>query len=338
MQALWLENRRLSFREDAPMPEPKPGEALVRVRLAGICGTDLELTRGYYPFAGIPGHEFAGEVVSAPDREWIGRRVVGEINIACGECRSCLDCRPQHCERRAVLGIKGKDGAFAEYLSLPAANLHAVPQNVPDEAAVFVEPLAAALRIQQQIPVRLQDRVLLIGTGRLGQLIAQTLALTGCDLQALARRPRQRELLKARGIRVIDEGAVETRAYDIVVEASGAASGFELARRAVRPRGALVLKSTWRGTVSLDLSALAVDEIMVVGSRCGPFDQALRLLEQGAVDPSALVDAVYPLREGVEAFAKTAELGALKVLLRPFDPVAAASEAWTSVFPASFVV
>lgn len=318
MQALWLENRRLSFRADAPMPEPGPGEALVRVRLAGICGTDIELTRGYYPFSGIPGHEFVGEIVYAPNLEWVGRRVVGEINVACGECQACLDCRPRHCERRTVLGIKGRDGAFAEFLTLPAANLYTVPDRVPDEAAVFVEPLAAALRIQQQIPVRLQDRVLLVGTGRLGMLIAQTLAMTGCDLRTLARRPRQRELLGARGIRVIDEEAVEDRAYDIVVDASGTASGFELARRAVRPRGALVLKSTWRGTVALDLSSLAVDEISLIGSRCGPIDQALQMLERGEVDPTVLIDAVYPLREGIEAFSKSAETGALKILLRPY--------------------
>src|SRR5512147_514411 len=221
MQALWLENNRLELR-DAPRPG-RTGEALIRVRRAGVCGTDLELVRGYYPFAGIPGHEFVGEVVEAPDPAWVGKRVVGEINVVCGRCEQCLSGRAHHCESRTVLGIVARDGVFAEFTSLPLENLHVVPDSVPDEAAVFTEPLAAALEIEQQVQIRPADRVLLIGAGRLGQLVAQTL---------------------------------------------------ELARRAVRPGGTLVLKSTYRGEVTLNLSSIVVDEVTLLGSRCGPFEPA----------------------------------------------------------------
>jgi threonine dehydrogenase-like Zn-dependent dehydrogenase len=317
MQALWLEDRKLSLRAGLPIPVPQASEALVRVRLAGVCGTDLELARGYYPFAGIPGHEFVGEVVAAADRSWIGRRVAGEVNIVCGRCESCRAGRSPHCENRRVLGIRDHHGAFAEYLALPLANLHPVPDSVPDEAAVFVEPLAAALQIQTQVAIRPSDRVLVVGAGRMGQLIAWTLALTGCDLQVAARYPKQRHLLAERGIRAAVEDVLPPRHFDLVVEATGSPSGFELARRAVRPRGTLVLKSTYRGTLAVDLSSLVVDEITLVGSRCGPFSAALQLLEQRAVDPAALIEAEYPLARGLEAFERAGQSGVLKVLVRP---------------------
>jgi len=317
MQAVWLENRRIAVRDDLPVPEPSAGEALVRVRLAGICGTDLELVRGYYPYTGIPGHEFVGEVANSPDSTLIGRRVVGEINISCGDCGSCRRNLPTHCERRAVLGIRDRHGAFAEYLALPLRNLHRVPDTVPDEAAVFAEPLAAALEIQRQIRIDAGDRVLLIGAGRLGQLIAQTLALAGCELCVSARHPRQKALLSSRGIRLIAEDEIAARHYDIVVEATGSPSGFDMARRAVRPRGTLVLKSTYRDSVGVNLSSLVVDEISLLGSRCGPFDSALRLLEQKTVDPTPLIDAEYPLARAAEAFEMARRPGVLKVLIRP---------------------
>lgn len=317
MQALWLEGRRLSVRDDLPVPAPTAGEALVRVRLAGICGTDLELVRGYYPYTGIPGHEFVGEIVDSTDGTPAGCRVVGEINVSCGECETCRREFPTHCERRTVLGIRDRHGAFAEYLTLPLRNLHRVPDTVPDEAAVFTEPLAAALEIRQQMAITADDRVLLIGAGRLGQLIAHTLALAGCDLHVSARHPRQKTLLLSRGIRLIAEGEIPARHYDIVIEATGSPSGFDLARRAVRPRGTLVLKSTYRDSVNVNLSSLVVDEISLIGSRCGPFDAALRLLEQKAVDPVPLIDAEYPLVRAIEAFESAREPGSLKVLIRP---------------------
>lgn len=313
MQALWLENRLLSLRH---VPEPAvAGEALIRIRQAGICGTDLELVRGYYPYTGILGHEFVGEVVAADDPAWIGARVVGEINVVCGTCEACRSGRRTHCANRTVLGIVNRHGTFAEYTTLPLANLHRVPDTVPDEMAVFTEPLAAALEIQEQVSIRPTDRVLVIGAGRLGQLIAQTLALTGCDLRVLARHPIQKDLLAARSIAVISADALPLRFWDVVVEATGSAEGFHLARQAVRPRGTLVLKSTYAGELTINASALVVDEITVIGSRCGPFAAALRLLEARRVDPTPLIMDVFPLHRAMEAMARAAQPGVLKVLL-----------------------
>lgn len=315
MKSLWLENNKIDLR-DVPQPQ-KPNEALVKIRKAGICSTDLELVKGYYPYTGILGHEFVGEVVKADDASWIGQRVVGEINAVCGECEQCLNGRPTHCENRTVLGIVNRDGIFAEYTSLPIANLHKVPASVPDGMAVFAEPLAAALEIQEQISIQPGDRVLLVGAGRLGQLIAQTLALTSCDLRVVARHPRQQDLLTARGIRLINEADVQKWRWDVVVEATGSPSGFALARRAIRPRGMLVLKSTYKGEMSVDFSSIVVDEINIIGSRCGPFEPALRLMEERQVDPAVLIDAEYPLTEAVKAFERAAQPGALKVVVNP---------------------
>lgn len=322
MQALWLENLRLDFREDIPVPVPGNGEALVRVRLAGICATDLELVRGYYPYAGVPGHEFVGDVVAVASQDeagisWVGARVVGEINASCGSCESCLAGRPTHCENRTVLGIINRNGAFAEYLVLPLANLHRVPEIVPDESAVFTEPLAAALEIQQQVSILPTDRVLVIGAGRLGQLAAWTLKQTGCDLKVVARHSRQKALLAKQGIRSIEEGEISPRKSDVVIEASGSPSGFELARRAVRPRGTIVLKSTYKGDLQVNFSAIVVDEITLVGSRCGPFPPALRMLQSGLVEPTSLIESRYPLSQGVLAFEQAAQAGVLKILLHP---------------------
>ena len=315
MQALWLENQTLSLR-DIPKPN-KPGEALIRVRLSGICGTDLELVRGYYPYTGVLGHEFVGEVMESPEQDWIGERVVGEINAVCGECEQCKNGRPTHCEKRTVLGIANRDGVHAGYTTLPLANLHMVPDSVPDEAAVFSEPLAAALEIQEQVHIQPTDRVLLVGAGRLGQLIAQTLALTGADYHVVARHPHQKALLEARKIRLISEDKIQPGKWDVVIEATGSPSGFDLARRALRPRGTLVLKSTYRGDMTVNWSPFVVDEITIVGSRCGPFAPALRLLENGEVDPTVLIAKRYPLSKAVEAMQAAQKPGMLKVLLEP---------------------
>jgi threonine dehydrogenase-like Zn-dependent dehydrogenase len=315
MKALWLEDGVLSLRE---RPVPVAGdEALVRVRLSGICGTDLELARGYYPFTGVIGHEFVGDVVQSPDPAWIGARVVGEINAGCGGCEACRAGRPTHCEQRTVLGIVGRDGAHAEYLRLPLGNLHRVPDSVSDEAAVFTEPIAAAVEILQQVHVLPTDRVLLVGAGRLGQLVAQVLALTGARLRVVAKHDAQRALLAARGIATIESDEIEPRRWDIVVEATGSPSGFDLAAAALRPRGTLVLKSTYRGEITLALAPFVVDEITIVGSRCGPFAPALRLLERGEIDPTPLIAARYPLEHAVEAIEAAARPGMMKVLLGP---------------------
>jgi len=313
MQALWLENNLISLR-DVSKPN-KPNEALIKIRKAGICSTDLELVKGYYPYTGILGHEFVGEVMDAPDKTWIGARVVGEINAVCGACEACLNGRPTHCENRTVLGIVNRDGVFAEYTTLPLANLHRVPDSVPDEMAVFTEPLAAALEIQQQIQIKPTDRVLLVGAGRLGQLIAQTLALTGCDLRVVARHPHQQSLLTARGIRLITEGDIQSRRWDVVVEATGSPDGFNLARKAIRPRGTMVLKSTYKGEMNVDFSSIVVDEITLLGSRCGPFEPALRLLEKREVDPGVLIAGQYKLNDSLKAFEKASQTGILKILL-----------------------
>jgi threonine dehydrogenase-like Zn-dependent dehydrogenase len=319
MRAVWLENQILSYRDDVPQPEPLAGEALVRVRLAGICGTDLELVKGYYPFSGVPGHEFVGEIVLAPDRpQRVGQRVVGEINVACGSCRSCLAARPTHCENREVLGIKNRNGAFAEYLRLPLKNLMAVPDAVSDEAAVFIEPLAAALEIQEQIQVRSTDRVLVLGAGQLGQLIAQSLVPVDCDLTVVARYKNQQALLASRQIAWIEAQAVRQQAFDIVIEATGSADGLVLALRAVRPRGTIVLKSTYSGKENLQMnfSSVVVDEITLVGSRCGPFAPALDQIENRLVDPTVLIAKRYFLNEALAAFKQAAEPGMLKILFQ----------------------
>ena len=315
MQALWLEDNKLSLRD---IPQARnPEEALVKIRKAGICSTDLELVKGYYPFTGVIGHEFVGEVVEAEDKSWIGQRVVGEINVVCNHCEQCLNGRSTHCEHRTVLGITHRNGTFAEYTTLPIINLHRVPASVSDEMAVFTEPLAAALEIQDQIQIRPTDRVLLIGAGRLGQLIAQTLALTGCDLHVAARHKQQQELLKARSIRTISEEDIQPWRWDVVVEATGSPSGFALARRAIRPRGTMVLKSTYKGDMSVNFSSIVVDEIHLVGSRCGPFEPALRLMESKQVDPTVLIADEFRLSDGLKAFERAAESGVLKVLVEP---------------------
>jgi threonine dehydrogenase-like Zn-dependent dehydrogenase len=317
MQALWLEDNKISLR-DISQPR-KSDEALIKIRRAGICSTDLELVKGYYPYTGVIGHEFVGEVMEVDDASWAGQRVVGDINVVCNQCEQCLNGRPTHCERRTVLGIVNRDGTFAEYTQLPIANLHHVPDSVPDEMAVFTEPLAAALEIQDQIQIKPTDRVLLVGAGRLGQLIAQTLALTGCNLGVVARHEKQQILLKRRGIRIISEedAFAQPWRWDIVVEATGSPSGFEIARRAIRPRGTMILKSTYKGDMSVNFSSIVVDEIHLLGSRCGPFEPALRLMESKQVDPTVLIAEEFKLKDALKAFEHAAQPGVLKVLVKP---------------------
>lgn len=314
MKGLWLENRQIELRHQLPIPTLGPDEALVKVLRAGICNTDLELLRGYYPYQGILGHEFVGRVEQGPEN-LINQRVVGEINATCGHCRFCLNGLPTHCENRTVLGIVNRNGAFAEYLTLPVKNLHPVPDVVSTDAATFTEPIAAALEIQEQISVTPQTKVLVVGDGKLGQLVAQTLALTGCELLVIGRHAEKLAHLQAQQIATGLAEAVTERAFDIAVECTGNPEGFAITRRALRPRGILVLKSTYAANLSLDISSIVVDEITLLGSRCGPFDKALKLLSEHKINVESLIQAKYPLQQGLAAFKQAQQRGVLKVLL-----------------------
>jgi threonine dehydrogenase-like Zn-dependent dehydrogenase len=301
--------------KEVPRPEPGQGEVLVKVHLAGICGTDLEVLRGYHDFRGIMGHEFLGEVAGPEDSPWRGQRVVGEITIGCGTCDRCRRGLARHCRERRVLGLKDHDGAFAPYLTLPAANLHAVPPEVPDVWAVFTEPLAAALRVQEMAPVSPAARVLVVGDGPLGLQVAWVLALSGAAVHLAGHHPDHLALARPRGVAAFLAADLPPGDYDMVVEASGSPSGLELALARVRPLGTVVLKSTYAGRFPLDPAALVVPEVRLVGCRCGPFAGALRLLQHGRVDPRPLIHRTFPLSRGLEALAWAQRPGVLKVLI-----------------------
>lgn len=315
MRALRLAGQQVAVC-DVPEPQPGPDDAIVRVSLAGVCNTDLELVRGYLGFAGTLGHELVGVVEHGPPA-WRGRRVVAEINFACRRCAWCARGLARHCPARTVMGIQGADGAFAERVRVPVAALHAVPDGVPDAAAVFAEPLAAAGEILTQVPVTPGAAALVLGDGKLGLLVAQVLAQAGAEVLAVGRHPAKLALLAARGIRTVPLAAWDRAAAPLVVEATGTAAGFALAVAATEPRGTLVLKSTVAHGEPLDLAPLVIHEITVVGSRCGPFPPALALLAAGAVEVGALIGARYALRDGAAALAAAAQPGMLKVLLEP---------------------
>ena len=324
MRGLLLTDGGPQLCKTLPIPVPGRGEALIRVRLAGICATDLALVAGYKGgYRGVLGHEFVGDVVAAPDADaWIGRRVVGEINIGCGECALCRRGLGKHCRQRQSLGIIGRDGALADYLTLPVTNLYAVPDDVSDDQAVFVEPLAAALEVLEQVHIGPDSRVVVVGDGRLGLLISQVLALTGCDLTTVGRHPAKLRLLQAwqagRTVLSDDLARADSGDADVVVEATGSPAGFATARRLVRPGGTLVLKSTFAGGLpDFDISGLVVDEITLVGSRCGPFAPALRCLAGGRVQVAPLIQARYGLDAAVTALAEAGRRGMLKVVVAP---------------------
>jgi len=318
MKGLWLEDKKMSYRADLPLPQLEADEVLIKVLLAGVCSTDLEMVRGYYDFTGVPGHEFVGLVEDGnghPDLQ--GKRVIGDINISCGECERCLRQEPSQCMQRKTLGIFDYDGVFAEYCKLPAKNLTVVPDSVSDVLAVFTEPTAAALRILDQIQVKPSDRVIVVGAGRLGLLIAQALKNTGCDLKVVVRRKEPAEILAGWGIRSVYADEIKAELADIVVEVTGSPEGFALSRSLTRARGTLVLKSTFAGDVSLNLSKLVVDEITLVGSRCGNYPAGLRALASGLIQVGDMVDSIFSLEQGLEAINHAAQHGVLKVLIRP---------------------
>ena len=317
MLALRVENQQLNIRE-IEKPQ-RPDEAVVRVLLSGICNTDLEIARGYAGFNGTIGHEFVGVVEASRDPDLVGQRVVGEINAGCGRCELCRAGDPRHCASRTVLGIVGRDGAHAEFLQLPSVNLIPVPENISTEHAVFTEPLAAACGILERAAIEKTDRVAVIGDGKLGLLSAQVVALTGAPALLVGKHPEKMQIAARRGIETStpDEAAKRQKQFDVVVEASGAASGFKLALDLLRPKGKLVLKSTFQGSTEIDGARIVVNEISIVGSRCGRFQPALHLLMKNAIDVDSLISEEHPLSSGVRAMDRAATGGILKVLLRP---------------------
>jgi threonine dehydrogenase-like Zn-dependent dehydrogenase len=317
MLALRVEKKHLSVREIA---KPNPvDETLVRVLLSGICNTDLEIARGYAGFNGTIGHEFVGVVEESRDHKLIGQRVVGEINAGCGKCSLCRAGDPRHCASRTVLGIVGRDGAHAEFLRLPNENLITVPERVRDEHAVFAEPLAAACGILDRVSIKRTDRVAVVGDGKLGLLCSQVLALKGAQLLLIGKHSTKLKIAERRGIETAKpkQAASRKREFDVVVEASGAAPGFSMAVDLLRPKGTLVLKSTFHDTTRMEAARVVVDEISIVGSRCGRFAPAIDLLKKGAVDVDSLISEEYPLSQGVHAMKRAGVRGVLKVLLRP---------------------
>jgi threonine dehydrogenase-like Zn-dependent dehydrogenase len=330
MHALVYANHSLSFEPHYPDPSLVDGEALIRVLVAGICNTDLEITRGYMAFEGVLGHEFVGIVEAVhegsgatPLTSLIGKRVVGEINAACHrlDCSYCQRGMPTHCPHRTTLGIVNRDGAFADYLVLPTRNLHLVPDTISDEEAVFVEPLAANFEMLEQVHIKPTESVVILGDGKMGQLAAQVLVLTGCEVMMVGKHEEKLALAAKHGVRtyVLDDAtsfALENRRrVDLAVECSGSAQGLEMALRLVRPRGTIILKSTVSAMSTLHLAPIVIDEIRVQGSRCGPFAPALRALSQRKVDVLPLISARYSLDDGLAAFNHAGQKGVLKVLM-----------------------
>jgi len=331
MRALVRRETGLMLDRNYPMPAPVEGEALIRVLLSGVCNTDLEITRGYLDFQGVPGHEFVGvvkEVYGDAGQEryghLVGQRVVGEINEAChrADCTYCQRGMPTHCPNRTTLGIVNRDGAFADYLMLPLENLHLVPENVSDEEAVFVEPLAANFEMLEQVHIKPTDSVVVLGDGKMGQLAAQVLALVECEVMIVGKHEEKLALVERRGLithlltDVEDFWLDGRRRVDVVVECTGSAKGLELAMRLVRPRGTVILKSTVAEKSILYLAPIVIDEIRVQGSRCGPFAPAIRALSQRSVDVCPLISAQYGLDDGLAAIEFAAQPGVLKVLVR----------------------
>jgi len=317
MLAVYLEKGHVRTRK-VPRPRRPEGFALIRLLCGGICNTDLELRRGYYGFEGVPGHEFVGEVIEAGDRTLIGRRVVGEINLNCGHCEWCHRGLGRHCPRRTVLGIVKHPGAFRDFLTLPERNLHAVPHSVSTEAAVFTEPLAAACEILDQVKIGWNETVAVLGDGKLGLLVAQMLRARGLRVHQFGRHREKLRISARAGVETEIAGKrLPEAAYGWVVDATGSPDGVAQAVKMTRPRGTVILKSTLHGMVGIDTAPVIVNEVTMVGSRCGRFEPALELLEKGAVNVAGMISERIPLADGAKAFRTAARAGVLKVLLSP---------------------
>jgi len=313
MRAILLEGDRLSNRTDYPQPVPGRDEALVRVLRAGVCETDLQLMNGYMGFTGVLGHEFVGVAESG---KFTGRRVVGEINCSCWNCATCTAGAPSHCPNRTVLGILNRDGAFADYIAVPQRNLHVVPDGMPTDVAVFTEPVAAAFQIPAQMTIQRYDRIVVLGDGRLGNLCAQVLAHLSKDVTVVGKHEEKLDLLKTLGLRTsLLADFPASRDADIVVDCTGSPTGLPTALRLVSPRGTVVLKTTVAGEQTLALAPVVIDEVTILGSRCGPFDRALTALDTGEVDVLPMISARYGLDNGVEAIEHARAKPSLKVLI-----------------------
>ena len=314
MKALVYDGK-VKFDPRHPTPRRKDKEVLIRVLQAGICRTDLEITKGYSGFKGILGHEFVGVVEKSADPRFIGRRVVGEIVISCGKCTFCLQGTTSHCQDRSVLGIQGKNGVFAEFITLPKQNLHIIPDALSNNHAVFVEPLAAAVQILEMAHLHPQRRVIILGDGTLGLLSAQVVSLTGAPVLAVGKHSGKLKILKQRGIRICFTDEVRGEKADVVVECTGSPSGFTQAMSLVHPKGTIVLKSTCAEHPAVDLSPIVINEITIVGSRCGPFQAALRLLATNTIDVLSLISRRFPLHQGLKAIQAVSDKETVKVLL-----------------------
>jgi threonine dehydrogenase-like Zn-dependent dehydrogenase len=313
MRALELQRDQVTLNTDKPQPMLGEGEVLVNVLCAGICETDLQLIRGYMGFSGVLGHEFVGIALTGP---LAGRRVVGEINCSCWKCKTCLAGRPTHCPNRTVLGILNHDGAFADFIAVPQRNLHAVPDSLATDVAVFTEPVAAAFQIPAQLSLSKKDRIVVLGDGRLGNLCAQVLARICEEVLVVGKHPEKLALLKTLGLTtcLLSELAMEPQA-DIVVDCTGSDTGLPTALKLVRARGTIVLKTTVAGTQTMAWAPIVIDEVTIVGSRCGPFDRALSALEAGTVRVLPLISERFDLSRGVEALGLARSKPVLKVLL-----------------------
>src|SRR5882672_6825080 len=314
MLAVHLEKRHVAVKR-VPRPRPPRGFALIRLLCGGICNTDLELQRGYYGFAGVPGHEFVGEVVEADSADLIGRRVVGEINLSCCACEWCKRDLGRHCPHRTVLGIVKHPGALQEFLTLPERNLHVVPDSIPTEAAVFTEPLAAACEILEQVRIPCSSEVAVLGDGKLGLLIAQTLNVFGYKIHQFGRHAEKLRISEKAGVHTEVASELPTAAYNWVVDATGSPEGLRQAVQIVRPRGTVILKSTQHGLVGVDTAPVIVNEITLVGSRCGRFEPALDLLSRGLINVQDMISGWEKLADAPRAFERAARKGAMKVLL-----------------------
>jgi len=313
MKALFFD-KKLTF-TSIPLPVRREGEALIRVHVAGICNTDIEIIRGYMGFRGVPGHEFVGTVEECGAPELAGKRVVGEINAGCGACDRCRAGDPRHCDDRTVLGILNRNGAFSEYLALPEENLHIVPDSIDNTAAVFTEPLAAALQIFDEHDLPRSREIAVIGDGKLGLLVAQAARIRGYQPVLYGRHAAKLAIAAERGIRTIKIAGALSDRFPIVIECSGSPSGMTAAVNMTEPRGVIVLKSTCAAEPRVDFARVVINEISIVGSRCGRFAPALELLEQNAIDTASMISAVYPLGSGVEAFRAAVMPASVKILI-----------------------